>query len=67
MLLCTEVPNLENEAPQNQLSTPTAQMTNSKELKFCINSHLVNNNAKAIFNTLPQSLATGVVSGHPQG
>ena len=65
----TEVPNLENEAPQNRPSTPTAQLANSRELKFCMNSHLVNtnNNAEAIFDTLPQSRATGVVSSHPRG
>ena len=68
-MLCTEVPNLENEAPQNRPSTPTAQLGNARELKFCMNSHLVNtnNNAEAIFDTLPQSRATGGVSSHPRG
>ena len=48
----TEVPNLENEAPpQNRPSPPTAQLGNGRELKFCMNSLLVNtnNNAEAIF------------------
>ena len=48
----TEVPNLENEAPpQNRPSPPTAQLGNGGELKFAMNSLLVNtnNNAEAIF------------------
>ena len=67
--VCTEVPNLENEAPQNRPSTPTAQLGSARELRFCIDNHLVNtnNNAEAIFDTLPQSRARGVVSGHPRG
>ena len=60
----TEVPNLENEAPQNRPSPPTAQLGNGRELKFCMNSLLVNtnNNAKAIFEIPPQSQAMGVDS-----